>query len=111
MADSNAVFGVTTGQFTLTSGVTNALLVDGGTVPGCNSVYLEYFAGGTVQILGVTYGATLTGAQLVAAGVTLTGFVLPTGRGIAMDGPARFYLAAASTQSIVQFIFGKSAGL
>lgn len=110
MPATDQVFGVTTGQFTIPVGVTVATLIDAGSVPGCQSVYLEYFSGGTLQLLGVNNGATLTAAQLVAAGVTLSGYVMPTGRGVSIDGPARFYLAATGATTIVNFIFGRSMG-
>lgn len=105
-SSNDGIFGLATSRLTIGAGATLAELLTQD--PGQNSLYIEYFSGGTVEIIGVTAGTTLTAAQLASANGT--GFIVKTDRGYAFNGPTRFYLSSTGITSIVHVMKGKTTG-
>jgi hypothetical protein len=105
-SSSDGIFGLATQRLNIGSGSTLAELITQD--PGQNSLYIEYFSGGTVEIIGVTAGTTLTAAQLGTANGT--GFIVKTDRGYSFNGPTRFYLSSTGATSIVHIMKGKTTG-
>lgn len=102
----DSVFGVTTGQFVVPVGLTNALFINAASIPGCNSTQLKYNDGGTLLLVGCPAGATLTAVQLSTA----SGYLVGTSEVLSINGPVRAYLAATGATTRVSFIFGQVEG-
>jgi len=98
------VFGLETGRFAVPLGATNAILVEG--VAGQNAIQLKYLSGGTLEVVGVSYGVTLTAVQLAAR--TGTDYLVGSSEIWSIDGPCRFYLSATGATAVVCFMRGKS---
>lgn len=107
MADSNNIFGVIAEQLVIPPGATLAVLMTGNA--GQCSEVLKYYSGGTLQILGVTVGTTLTAAQLVSAGNS-GGYIFGTSEALTVDGAARYYLMATGATCVVMHLRGLTAG-
>lgn len=103
---SDSVYGLVTQRLAIPPGATQAVLMV--PEPGQNSLLLKYFSGGTLEIIGVTAGVTLTAAQLVTA--SGTGYLIGTSEILSLDGPARFYLSSLGATSVLHVITGRSAG-
>lgn len=109
MATSSAdsIFGLGTTRITIGVGSTLAFLLTH--VAGQNSTVLKYFSGGTLEVIGVADGVTLTAAQLGAA--NQTGYIMGTTEVLSIDGPVRCYLSATAATTVVMALLGKSQGI
>ena len=109
MADSNSLcHQLVTGTTILTAGATNAILYE--SEAGLIFTRIKILppgTGGSVIIIGVSQGVTLTGTSLVA-GITL-GYCLGATEVFDIPGPARFYLASLGTALPIQVVRGKNA--
>lgn len=105
MSQRTDVFGLVPETLFIPLGATSALLLDGD-VGQVGSV-LNYISGGTLWIMGVTGGQTLTAAQLASDfnGATLR-FNVQSGQAINIDGAPRFYLAATGATVVCQLLRG-----
>lgn len=105
MAQRNDIFGLLPETLFVPSGATNAILVEGKATE-IGSV-LNYLSGGTLWIMGVTGGATLTDAQLATAfdGATLR-FLVQSGQAVNIDGAPRYYLASTGATTTCQLLRG-----
>lgn len=75
---------------------------------GRNWTDLRYVAGGgTVSIVGVGQGVTLTAAQLAAG---TPGYYLSTTNALRIYGPTAFYVAGTGATSLVSQLSGFSPG-
>lgn len=103
----DSIFSLGTTIITITPGATNAVLLT--PVAGQLSTLLKYGAGGSLEIIGVTGGQTLSAADLVAqqGGHYLMG----TSEILSLAGPVRCYLMAeGASPTIVRIIRGLSQG-
>lgn len=105
-SSNDSVYGLETSRINVGVGSTIAILVE--PIVGQQNIVLKYFSGGTLEILGVSAGVTLTAAQLGTA--NQTGYLMGTTEVLTLDGPARFYLSSTAATTIVMVIRGKSAG-
>lgn len=103
---SDSIFGLATSRIEVPPGSTQAVLFEA--LAGQNSVLLKYFSGGTLEILGVSTGVTLTAVQLAAA--NQSGYLMGTSEILALDGPVRCYLSSTGATTTVMVIRGKTAG-
>lgn len=101
----DSIFGLGTTQIAVPPGATLAVLVTA--VAGQNSSLFKYGSGGTLYILGVAEGATLTGTELAQA---TSHYLLGTSEILSLDGPVRFYMASLSATTVVYAMRGKSQG-
>lgn len=94
-------------------GATIATYMD--VVPGQKNITIKYISGGTLEILGVTYGSF---GGTFFAGSTLSAQALANANGtgwivqseiLSFDGPCRFYLSSTGATSIVHVIRAVSA--
>jgi hypothetical protein len=99
----NGLFG---SKITIPVGATAALCI--GSTGGQMANILKYFSGGSLEIINCPPGATLTGAQLIAA--QGTGYLFGSNEAVSWDGPARFYLMATGATVIAYGLGGLSAG-
>lgn len=102
------VFSVLPQRIIIGVGATAAQLFDASTTPGANSIILKYFSGGTLEILGVTTGVTLSAAELIAAAGS--GYIMGSSEILNIGGPVRLYLAASGATTIVHAITMRSQG-
>ncbi len=103
---SDSIFGLGTTRMIIAPGATLAQLVEG--VAGQNALFLKYFSGGTLEIIGVGAGVTLSASDLVSA--SGNHYIVDSSERISIDGPTRFYLMAQSATTIVMSMRGKTAG-
>ncbi len=102
----DSIFGLGTTQIMIPPGATLGVLVEA--VAGQNSIILKYLSGGTLYVMGVAAGATLSAADLAGA----TGhYLVGTSEILNIDGPARFYLASLGATTVVCAMRGKSQGV
>lgn len=108
MSQRNDIFGLIPETLYVPSGATNALLIEG-EVGEAGSV-LNYLSGGTLWIMGVTGGQTLSAATLASqfTGATLL-FLVQSGQALNIDGAPRYYLAATGATVTCQILHGLSA--
>lgn len=105
---SENIMGFGSSQLIVAPGATNALLVF--PAAGQNYTRLKYGSGGSLEIIGVPDGVTLTAAQLVSA----SGNHYLVGTTEVIDIPKsapRFYLSALSATTIVFYLEGRSSGV
>lgn len=107
MADENRIFGLDTVPFIIPPGATLAVLITGS--EGQAAQLLKYGSGGSLQIMGVTLGVTMSAAQLVSAGNS-GGYLFGTSEAVSVDGAARYYLMATGATTTVYQIRGLTAG-
>lgn len=91
------------------SGATNCVLFE--TMSRQVAGVLEYVSGGTLWILGITIGQTLSpaaAASLFAGGTNI--FLVRDGRSLNIDGWPRFYLASTGATSTIQILRGLGPG-
>ena len=99
-------FSVGTSLLAIPVGITLALYCP--QLAGRNSVELRYVAGGTLCLIGVAPGTTLTAAQLDAqAG----GYYISTVNSLRIPGPAAFYLGATGATVLVSQLTSFSPGV
>lgn len=105
----DSIFAYGTTQLAVPAGASAAILVK----PWANQVNMlvKYISGGTlIDIVGVPYGSTLTGAQLAAQ--QNKAFRLdasPTGQ-FEVKGPAAFYLMCQGATGVFSLTVGQSQG-
>lgn len=106
MSSFDATHGVDTSQIVVPVGATLAVLVSQN--PGQNSTILKYFAGGTLEIFGVTYGLTLGASAL--ASLSGTGYIMGASEILSFNGPVRLYLSSTGATTTVMCLRGKTQG-
>lgn len=108
MSQRNDLFGLVPETLHIRAGATHALLLEGKAWEA-GSV-LNYLSGGTLWIMGVTGGQTLSAAQLASDfnGATLL-FLVQSGQAINIDGAPRYYLAATGATVVCQLLRGLAA--
>lgn len=106
MASQDDIFAYGATKLVVGPGATLALLVTG--IAGEVGGILKYFSGGSLEIIGVTTGQSLTAAQMVTA--LGTGYLLGTTEIVNTDGNARYYLMALGATSIAYSLKGLSSG-
>lgn len=105
-SSNDSIFSLQTDRINVGLGATLAVLYDQTATQ--NSILLKYFSGGTLEIIGVSFGVTLTAAQMATA--SGTGYVVGTTEILSIDGPARFYLMSTGATTVVMSIRGKTPG-
>ena len=73
-----------------------------------NSWALKLASGGTLEIIGVTDGTTLTAAALATA--SGTHYTLGASEVLSLSGASKFYLSATSATCVAHVIRGLSPG-
>ena len=106
----DSIFSLYTQRVTVPLGATNLVLVDGNAIAGANSVLIKMVSGGTLEILGVTTGVTLSAAAGASAQAAGGGFPMDTSTLIPISGPVRFYMAATGATCVAQLMWGRSQG-
>lgn len=102
----DSIFALGTTQIIVPPGATQAVLLTG--IAAQNSMLLKYGSGGTLYILGVSEGVTLTAAELVTN--ASSHYLVGASETLSIDGPARFYLLSLSATTTVYSIRGKTQG-
>ena len=89
----------------LAVGMSSPLLIveNSGQVSGT----IKYFSGGSLEIVGVTFGVTYTGTSLQIAG---TGYLFGTSEAFNYSGPARFYLCSTGATAVAYQLLGFGPG-
>ena len=106
----DSTFSLKTEQRFAPTGATNGLFISGNSVAGCNTVWLQHMAGGTLFILSDGSGSTLSAAALAAASSTGSMWIPALQPPFAIPGPAGFYLYASGATATVNLMYGKSQG-
>lgn len=75
-------------------------------IAGQNTTLLKYFSGGTLQLIGVPYGVTLSGSELVSA--VGNHYVIGLNEILSFDGPITCYLQATGATVTVMALRGKT---
>lgn len=110
-SSADQVFGFGTTQIAIPAGVTSGLLIQ--PMTGQVNLRMKYVSGSSlVYMMGVASGATLSAEDLAGAA---NHYLLPTNMSAFADslfinGPTRFYLAAAGATAVIAVAFGKSQG-
>lgn len=99
--DSIFAFGTT--QLVVAAGATNAILIE--PRAGQVNMRMDVLTGGSMFIIGVTMGQTLTAASLAFGS---SHWLVPSSHTIA--GPARFYLAAGGATGVIMALIGLNQG-
>ena len=109
MGSNTDVYGLFPSTLTIPLGITLPVLMEAKQLQ--TSGALEYLSGGTLWILGITYGQTLAAdaAATVFAGGTFI-YNVQSGRAINIDGAPRFYLAATGATVVCQLLRGLGPG-
>lgn len=102
----DSVFGLGTTLLKIGVGSTIAQLITG--VAGQNNLLLKVQSGGTLEIIGVPEGVTLTQAQLAAA--NQNHYILGASEILSLGGPVRLYLSATGATTIVMCMRGIASG-
>lgn len=102
----DSIFSLGTTNIIVPVGATVAVLIEG--IAGQNSTLLKYVSGGTLSVVGVATGVTLTAAELASA--VGNHYVMGTSEVLSIDGPARFYLMATGATTTVSAIRGRTQG-
>lgn len=84
------------------------MLIDGNAIAGANSLILKAQAGGTMYILGVAAGVTLSAAQGVTA--VASGYLLDVAEKLSYGGAPRFYATALGATGTLYLQWGRSSG-
>lgn len=107
VSSNDSIFSLNTLKITVPIGATLAVLIDG--EAGQNSTILKYFSGGTLEMIGVTAGTTMTAAQLATA--SGSHYTFGINEIFTIDGPVRFYLSSTGATTIVMRAAGKTQGV
>lgn len=105
---------IRTQQYHITAGITNTTAnVYLPAVVSEKNVRIEYVAGGSLLVFGVTVGMTLAAATLVAYFNSLSFIQVAQANPVEFNGPASFYLAANGATCIAQISqgYGYNGGL
>lgn len=102
----DTVYGFGSTRIIVPIGATNALLFN--PITGQNGMLLKWFSGGTLELIGVPYGATLTAQNLADA--NQNHYIMGTTEILSLNGPARFYLSATGATVVAMSLAEKSAG-
>lgn len=105
-SSQDSIFGLGTTAIFVPAGATNALLFEA--IAGQNNVQLKYGSGGSLYIIGVAAGVTLS-AQNLSDNATAH-YLMGTSEVLSIDGPVRCYLASLSATTVLYQIRGKSQG-
>lgn len=100
----DSIFGIGSTRIIIAPGATNAVYLS--PLAGQNTTLLKYFQGGTLQLIGVPYGVTLTGAELVSA--VNNHYLVGNNEILSFDGPITCYLQAMAATTTVMMIRGKT---
>lgn len=102
----DTVYGLGSTRIVVPVGATNALLFT--PIVGQNGTLFKYWSGGTLEVIGVPAGVTLTAQNLADANGNH--YLLGTSEVLSLDGPARFYLSSTGSTTVLMALIGKSAG-
>lgn len=105
-SSSDSIFSFGATRISVSPGATNGVLIRGGALE--NSTIFKMLSGGTLEILNVTEGATLSAAQLAAA--VGTGYPMDVGEKLAIDGSPWFYVISTGATSVAARLTGKTQG-
>lgn len=94
-------------QYTLVAGATNAQLI-GSSGFVANRV-VAHVSGGTLIIIGVTAGTTMSAAQLAAAFTANQFYIVKAAERLEFLGPAPFYIAGIGATTVAQVMTLKSS--
>lgn len=106
VSSSDTIFGLGTTNIAVPTGATNALYFTQNA--GQRSTTIKNIGGGTLYVIGMAAGATLSAAQLATN--ASSHYLMDVGEVLSIDGPVSYYLCSLSATTIVCPIVGKSAG-
>lgn len=89
------------------TGITNAVQIT--QEPEQLSLLMKFRAGGSLLVIGCTFGMSLDGASLVGAYSGMLYYPMDLSEVLSLDGPAVFYLAALGSTATISFIRAKSS--
>lgn len=104
-SSNDSVFSLGSTFLAVPAGATNAVLIT--PLAGQISVNLKYSSGSTLYLIGVGHGVTLAASDL---NNFASHYLIGSSESLAIDGPARFYLAATAATTIVYMLRGFGAG-
>jgi hypothetical protein len=105
-SSADSIFNVGSTNVVVPVGATVAVYIS--PVAGQNTTLFKYFAGGTLQVIGVPYGVTLTGAQLVSA--VANHYIMGGSEILSFNGPLTCYLQAMGATTTVMMLRGQTQG-
>jgi hypothetical protein len=103
----DSVYSLASTQIIVPVGATLAVLVT--SIAGQNALMLKQYGGGTLEIIGMPDGSTLTAASLATA--SGNHYIMGASEVLSFDGPTRIYLSSTGATSVVMSLRGKSQGL
>ena len=106
VTSNDTIFGLGTTAQIVPPGATLALYFT--QVAGQNSTLIKNGGGGTLYMIGMAQGATLSAAQLVTN--ASAHYLMGASEVLSIDGPASYYLLALSATTTVYQMVGKTAG-
>ena len=107
ISSSDSIFAIKTEKYAVPAGATLAQYVDGEAVAGCNNMWVQHLAGGTLFIMSDGSGSTLSAAALAAQSSSGSLYIPPL-TPFQIMGPASMYLVAAGATATVNVMYGKT---